>query len=172
MTGRTETCCSRSAPRTRRSDVAGGGIRWTGADPAGAAASLNAARDDVRDAVGDVVRSVPDDVRRTFPDAARALLPRRGGLADLVAGAQMQVVEDAGGDRVGVTVTASHGRVSLGPINAGDLRHPVYGSRRWVGQRVRPGVWDVACDTAAQGKDSELHEQLREVARDTASRAQ
>lgn len=152
--------------------MAAGGIRWTGADPASAAAALRAAQDDVRDAVRDVARTLPDNLRRAFPDVARSMLPRRGGLADLVAGAQLNVVEDTAGDRVGVTVTASHGRVSLGPINAGDLRHPVWGTRRWVGQRVRPGVWDRACETAKQGKDGELREQLQDVARDTASRAQ
>jgi hypothetical protein len=149
-----------------------GGIRWAGADPAGAAAALKAAEDDVRDAVSGVVRALPDELRRTFPDVARAMLPRRGGLADIVARADLAVVEDTTGDRVGVTVTASHGRVSLGPINAGDLRHPVHGNRsRWVRQRVRPGVWDRACETAAEGSDGELLEQLRDVARDTASRA-
>lgn len=152
--------------------MASGGIRWTGADPAALAAALEAAQDDVRDAVGDVVRGLPDELRRTFPDSARATLPRRGGLADIVAGADLAVVEDTSGDRVGVTVTASSGRVSLGPINAGDLRHPVHGTRRWVQQRVRPGVWDRACETAAEGSDDELLEQLRDVARDTASRAQ
>jgi hypothetical protein len=149
-----------------------GGIRWTGADPASAAAALRAAQDDVRDAVGDVARSLPDGLRRTFPDAARSMLPRRGGLADIVASAQLDVTQDTAGDRVSVTVRATSGLVSLGPINAGDLRHPVWGTRRWVGQRVRPGVWDRACETASQGKDRELREQLQDVARDTASRAQ
>ena len=165
----------RYAPRVTRcggtSDVASG-IRWTGPDPATTAAALKAAEDDVRGAVGDVVRSLPDDLRRTFPDAARSMLPRRGGLAGIVAGAQLDVAEDTAGDRVSVTVRATSGLVSLGPINAGDLRHPVYGGRRWVGQRVRPGVWDRACETAIRGKDSELLEQLGDVARDTASRAQ
>jgi hypothetical protein len=153
------------------SDVASG-IRWTGPDPASAAASLKAAQDDVRGAVWDVVRSLPDDLRRTFPEAARSMLPRRGGLADIVASAQLDVAQATAGDQVSVTVRATSTRVSLGPINAGDLRHPVYGSRRWVGQRVRPGVWDRACETAIRGKDSELREQLGDVARDTASRAQ
>ena len=150
-----------------------GGIRWEGGGPAAAARALERAQDDVRDVVAGVVREVPDALRRTFPDAARSSLPRRGGLADIVAAADLQVVEDVAGDRVGVTVTASSGRVSLGPLNAGDLRHPVYGRGRWVQQTkgVRAGMWQRACDDAAQGTDDELLQGLREVARDTAQRS-
>lgn len=148
-----------------------GGIRWQGGDPAAAARALERAQDDVREVVVDVVRAIPDDLKRTFPDAARSTLPQRGGLADLVAGADLAVVEDTSGDHVGVTVTASHGKVSLGPLNAGDLRHPTYGRGRWVRQPVRPGFWSKACDDAAQGSDDELLQGLREAAQTTAQRS-
>ncbi len=150
-----------------------GGIRWEGGGPAAAARALERAQDDVREVVADTVRALPDALRRTFPDAARSSLPRRGGLADIVAGADLQVDEDVSGDRVGVVVRASSGRVDLGPLNAGDLRHPVYGGGRWVRQTkgVRAGMWQRACDDARKGTDDELTQDLREVARDTARRS-
>lgn len=148
-----------------------GGIRWEGGGPAAAARALEQAADDLPQVVAGVIRQVPDELRRTFPDAARRKMPKRGGLADIVAAADLAVVEDVSGDRVEVAVTASSGRVSLGPLNAGDLRHPVYRTGRWTSQRVPSGMWDEACDDARKGTDDELLQGLREVARDTAQRS-
>ena len=148
-----------------------GGIRWEGGGPAAAARALERAQDDVREVVADTVRALPDALRRTFPDAARRKMPNRGGLADIVAGADLTVSESTTGDRVEVEVRASSGRVSLGPLNRGDLRHPVHGTGRWVSQRVPPGMWDDACDDARKGSDDELRQSIREVARDTAQRS-
>ncbi len=148
-----------------------GGIRWTGADPADVAAAMERAADDVAEGLERVVRDVPDELRRTFPDAARAKMPRRGGLAELVASADLTV--DPGGttERPEVTATANGRGIALGPLNAGDLRHPVHGRRRgrWVSQRVPSGMWQDACDAAAEGSDDKLLEELRDAARDAAS---
>lgn len=151
--------------------MSSGGIRWTGADPADVAAAMDRAADDVTEGVRGVVRGIPDKLRSTFPDAARAKLPRRGGLADLIASSDLAVDEGGTAERPEVTVTANGRGVSLGPINAGDLRHPVHGRRRgrWVSQRVPSGFWQDACDAAAEGSDDELLEELRDAARDAAS---
>ena len=150
-----------------------GGIRWTGADPADVAAAMDRAAADVAEGVELVVRGVPDELRRTFPDAARAKLPRRGGLADLVAAADLVVDTGGAEGRPSVEVRADGRGIALGPLNAGDLRHPVHGRRRgrWVSQRVPSGFWQDACDAAAEGSDDELLEELREAARDAASGA-
>ena len=132
---------------------------------------MGQAQQDVVETLQRVVREAPEALRKTFPDAARSTLPRGGGLADIVAAADLSVVEDVSGERVGVTVTAASGRVSLGPLNDGDLRHPVYRTGRWVRQRVRSGFWQRACDDAAKGTDDELLQGLREVARTTAQRS-
>lgn len=148
-----------------------GGIRWTGTDPADVAAAMDRCADDVTEGLRRVVRDVPDELQRTFPDAARAKLPRRGGLAELVARADLAV--DVGGtdERPTVEVTANGRGIALGPLNAGDLRHPVYGRTRgrWVSQRVPSGMWQDACEAAAEGSDDELLQELRDAARDAAS---
>lgn len=151
--------------------MASGGIRWDGAGPAAAADALRHAADEVPEVVARVVRKIPDELKRTFPDAARRKMPRRGGLADIVAAADITAVEDVSGDRVEVIATATSGRVDLGPLNAGDLRHPTYGRGRWVRQRVPSGMWQEACDDARKGTDDELLQDLREVARTTAQRS-
>ena len=84
-----------------------GGIRWQGADPAAAAHALEQAKADVVDTLQRVVREVPEALRQTFPDAARSTLPRGGGLAGIVAAADLSVVEDASGERVGSPSRAS-----------------------------------------------------------------
>lgn len=147
-----------------------GGIRWEKGSPAAAARALKDAQDAVRDAMTDTVRQVPDALERAFVDEA-GTLPRRGGLSRLVASSDLRVDEDLSGDKVGVTVRAGNALVSLGPLNAGDLRHPTFGRGRWVSQRVRSGFWQRACETAAQGSDDELLQRLRDVAQDTARRA-
>jgi len=147
------------------------GIRWTGADPADVAAAMERCADDVAEGLARVVGDVPDALRRTFPDAARAKMPRRGGLAAIVASSDLRI--DPGGtvEQPQVVATASGRGVSLGPLNDGDLRHPVYGRRRgrWVSQRVRSGMWQDACEAAAEGSDDELLQELRDAARAAAS---
>lgn len=147
-----------------------GGIRWTQGDPAAAARALRDAQDGVREALADTVRAVPAALERAFVDEA-GTLPRRGGLSRLVASSDLAVDEDLAGDTVGVTVRAGNARVSLGPLNRGDLRHPTYGGAPWVSQSVRSGFWQRACETAAEGSDDELLQRIRDVARDTARRA-
>jgi hypothetical protein len=148
-----------------------GGIRWTGATPADVKAAMDRCADDVTDAVGGVVRGVPDELRRTFPDAARAKMPRRGGLAALVASSDIEVDPGGTDDRPQVVATVAGRGISLGPLNDGDLRHPVYGHRkqRWARQRVPSGMWQDACDAAAEGADEELLQGLRDAARVAAS---
>lgn len=148
-----------------------GGIRWTGADPAAVAAAMDRAAEDVADGVRRVVREVPEALQRTFPDAARAKMPRRGGLADIVARADLTVEPGGSDDRPQVIATARGRGISLGPLNDGDLRHPVYGRTRgrWVSQRVPAGMWQDACDAAAQGSDDELLGEVRDAARGAAA---
>jgi hypothetical protein len=146
-----------------------GGIRWTGPDPAAVAAAMDRAAEDVSDGLRRVVRDIPDELRRTFPDAARAKMPRRGGLAEIVARADLNV--DAGGsdDRPQVTVRANGKGISLAALNAGDLRHPVWGRGRFVAQRVPSGMWQDACEAAAKRSDEDLLAEVRDAARDAAS---
>ena len=148
-----------------------GRIRVTGARPADIAAAFDAAADDLREQVADVERGIGDRVRDEFPGEARATLPRRGGLADRVAGSTIDVQLDAGGARPTLTVEASNARVDLGPVNAGTIRHPTYGGRPWVAQEVRPGVWDRTVERALDPADDDLDDAVRDVMTTAATRA-
>jgi hypothetical protein len=50
-------------------------------------------------------------------------------------------------------------------INAGILRHPVWGNRSaWVAQQVRPGFWDEPMANAAEKPTEEIQQALGDVA--------
>jgi prophage DNA circulation protein len=77
-------------------------------------------------------------------DEARSTLPQSGGLAALVAGGQFGVRTRLTGQSAGVRIVGSSRSVrALRQLNAGRLRHPVYGNRNvWVSQGVEPGFFD------------------------------
>lgn len=68
---------------------------------------------------------------------ARQILPKAGGLNDLIANDRVSVRSRLTGKGVGVRITNPKGGTAL---DEGQLRHPVYRNRtNWVLQRVRPG---------------------------------
>jgi hypothetical protein len=94
-----------------------------------------------------VRRTVRDsEVRPQVARSAQATLPQRGGLAARVAAAKVTARIRAGGQNVGVDLVASDRRADLHGINAGRVRHPVYGHGPWVSQAVRPGYFDQAME--------------------------
>lgn len=82
---------------------------------------------------------------------------------------RLRVKSDLGFTTAGVTLvtyaTGQQRRRDIPAINSGRLRHPVYGRRQqaWVTQRVKPGFWDDAMDTASD----DAHERVRAVLDDT-----
>lgn len=80
-----------------------------------------------------------EDVR----EAARSLLPKSGGLADLVARQSYGIRTRMSGRSAGVRVTGTGRSVrGLRSVDAGRLRHPVFGNRSvWVQQSVPPGFF-------------------------------
>jgi hypothetical protein len=68
-----------------------------------------------------------------------AVLPKRGGLNRRAAAARMTVTSRRGAAEPGVTIEVRSGRqrIDVGRLDAGSVRHPVFGHRStWVGQRV------------------------------------
>jgi hypothetical protein len=82
-------------------------------------------------------------LKAELPASARATLPRRGGLAERVAEAQVRITRRANGS---VRVTARQ-QYQIGRMdNPGVVRHPTFKrkgeeGRRvvWVSQKIRPG---------------------------------
>ena len=79
--------------------------------------------------------SVVVDIRAS----AERILPRRGGLADRVAGSRITAQTRTTGRGAGMRIKGV-GNYNLHRINAGNVRHPLFGNRSfWYGQNVRAG---------------------------------
>lgn len=86
-----------------------------------------------------------DDELGTLPEAVQAsalrILPHRGGLAALVA-SKVKVQKRRGSNSINVFSTGVAGLKELRRLDAGSVRHPVFGNRgAWVGQAVNAKFW-------------------------------
>lgn len=110
-------------------------------DLAQAAAALKAAGDgQLR---RELLRRVREAAKAAIPDvrdAARNTLPRTGGLADRVADQAYAVRASYAGSGASVKVTGD-GMKGLRSIDAGHVRHPVFGREPWVSQSVDSGFF-------------------------------
>ena len=68
--------------------------------------------------------------------SAASTLPQSGGLAARIAKSSMRTKRRA----LGITLIASNA-YTLKKLDAGSVRHPVFGRGRWVTQSVTPGWW-------------------------------
>jgi len=100
---------------------------------------------------GDLQKQLLRDIRATTKPTIRkvranalATLPRRGGLAAKVAASKIGTrTRTTSGQSAGVFIKGTDPRINLNRINAGQLRHPVFGNRRnWREQSVRAGWFD------------------------------
>jgi hypothetical protein len=74
-------------------------------------------------------------------ESAGQVLPTRGGLADRVQRARYNTKSRAGNNpSVRIEAKDAKGRaVDLEALDRGTVRHPTYGRKPWVNQRVTPG---------------------------------
>lgn len=78
-------------------------------------------------------------LKQAAQESARSTLPSSGGLAAAVARSKFKTKTAGGGANVGVRILATGG-TDIRAMDAGRLRHPVYGNRSvWVTQSVTPG---------------------------------
>lgn len=76
-------------------------------------------------------KGIRDDQKASIP----ASLPSRGGLASLVHGsARLSTRMRHSGASAGIRIQATDKQHDLARMNAGSLRHPVYGRGAWVTQ--------------------------------------
>lgn len=109
-------------------------------------------------AMGEAARPIIDGARSN----AQATLPRRGGLAALVARSTFTVKPLRRSGSTGVRIeTADHDRrIDTG----GRLRHPVFGRDRWVQQHVRPGWFTTAAKKAERAVGERMEKAIQRVA--------
>ena len=78
-------------------------------------------------------------LRQAAKANARRTLPKRGGLARLVARASMTTKTRLSGASASVRIVAKKAE-HIARIDKGTVRHPVFGNRKlWVSQSVAPG---------------------------------
>jgi hypothetical protein len=101
---------------------------------------------------------------RSARQGAIQILPYRGGLADTVAASRFASQVRANSKGAALRITAQ-GRYQLSSMDAGHVRHPVYGHRtNWVSQRIRPGWFTKPLTIDAPKQRQELDRAVYEVA--------
>lgn len=92
----------------------------------------------------DLLREIRSTAKPITVDVKASLaagLPQRGGLAQrLSKGAKVRVRNRLSGDTAGVQLQVVVKGHDMKQVEAGQLRHPVYGRAPWVTQRVKPGL--------------------------------
>lgn len=92
-------------------------------------------RRDLLKAIRDAVQPTHEQVRQS----ALRVLPKRGGLADLIASSKLQTRSRLSGKQIGVKVRAVD-KHDIYNLDRGRLRHPLYGNREhWYQQSVTAG---------------------------------
>lgn len=124
----------------------------------------------VRVANGELPQEIINALERAAPPLERAAtrsaaenLPKRGGLAAIVASAGMSHSRRAGGIRI-----IARGITQLKLTNEGKVRHPVYGNPgTWVGQAIpKAKDWfDKPIRAGAPKIRAELNKALEKIAR-------
>ena len=72
--------------------------------------------------------------------AAREMLPKKGGLNELVAKATETITVQTAGNNIGVRVSVGNKNPGPRATDAGHVRHPLFGDRRhWYDEPVKPG---------------------------------
>lgn len=100
------------------------------------------------------------DVKRSALDT----LPRRGGLASVISKAKLSTSNRASGKNPGVRITGASPGHALRPIDAGEVRHPVFGNNVWVTQKVTPGFFTKPLEAGVDTVRKELLDVLEQIA--------
>ena len=124
----------------------------------------------LKDAGGDLKKELLRGIRETnkpaiaaVKESARQNLPKRGGLAAMVAKDSIGTRTRLTGNSAGVTIQRKRGA----GLNAGRLRHPVFGNRSvWKEQAIAKGWFDKPIEDDA----AKIRANLQQVMQDVASK--
>lgn len=115
----------------------------------------------------ELLRRVRTAGQAAIPDVRKSALetlPRRGGLAERVAGQVYRVQASYAGAGTRVRI-AGQGMKELDDIDAGRLRHPVWGNRTvWRQQSVKPGFFSETIRRRTPKIRTEIERGMAEVA--------
>lgn len=93
------------------------------------------------------IRKAVQPFKAAVAASAESMLPSSGGLAGVAAAASVPRVSRSAANGVRLIAKGKRGLKGLAQLNAGSVRHPVYGRRSaWVTQGVTPGFWDKAVE--------------------------
>lgn len=105
----------------------------------------------------------------TIPDIRASeydVLPKHGGLADLIASSKVGIRARLSGTTAGVSIVGG-GTHNLTAMNAGLVHHPRFGDRgSWFAQSIRPGMFT----DPIEAKAPEFERSIQAVMQDTAQR--
>ncbi len=106
------------------------------------------------------------DIRADMKRSAYDNLPREGGLNEEVAGSRFSTQTRRTGRDPGVRIAVLGKRIrDMRSLDAGRLRHPVYGNRDvWVNQSIPPGVFSIPFEQAAPAVRREVVRVMDDVA--------
>lgn len=120
---------------------------------------LKAAGDkDLRKELLKAGRETGKPIKAEIASSALAMLPRRGGLAALIAGAKIRVSTRLTGRNVGVSIIGKWSGHDLKAVDEGKIRHPIRQRKvekergrkpLWVSQQITPGYWTKVFDGTA-----------------------
>ena len=97
--------------------------------------------------------------------SAAGTLPASGGLAARIAGGKFSTRTRAGRANLGIRIVSANG-YDLPAIDAGTVRHPVYGNRKaWASQSVTPGWFTKPMEASGPAVRGELQKVMIAVAR-------
>lgn len=115
----------------------------------------------------ELLRGIRGSAKKAIPDirqSAYRTLPRRGGLAERVGQQGYGVQTRLAGSSASVRL-AGKGMKELRDIDAGRLRHPVFGDRKtWSQQSVTPGFFSNAVARRAPSIRKDIEKAMGNIA--------
>jgi len=112
-------------------------------------------------AINRATKPMKEAVKRS----AATELPRRGGLAETVAGGKFRTQRRTSKKASGVRIVAT-GKLDIRGMDRGRLRHPVFGNRSvWVTQQIAAGWWTRPLEHAAPAVRVDLEKAMDVIAK-------
>lgn len=112
------------------------------------------------------IRDATKPAKAAVKESALSRLPKRGGFAALVASSRVTNVTKTGSRSAGVQIKAVNAGDNIRSTDAGNVRHPVFGSRAtWIHQSVKPGWFSEPLEQEAPKIQEAVIKALDDMAR-------
>lgn len=125
----------------------------------------DADRNDLSKELNRALQRASGPLKKSARQGAQQILPYRGGLADRVAGSRFTARVTKRGKGAGLQIVAT-GRDDIAGMDAGKVRHPVFGNRsKWVTEKITPGWFTKPLTLDAPKSRGELVKAIDAVAK-------